>query len=277
MIDQFWIFHCGYIYVPEILTLGDGMPMLRCLPFMGAMALHRELGPILIDAPFGHEGPHNVGSVLGTFLTTVGTQFKESWSIIPRIEQLGRRPSQVNHVLMTHLHFDHTGGMKELSHATFHVNRTEWNFANSLPAFDALKNGYILSDYRALHAKTELMELPRYFERDDEGFDVFGDGSIFAHSLPGHSPGHTGYRVRLSEGREIFYLGDAIFHLGQLEGRKLGVFPLTVGYQRPDVEFTAEELVRYAKLHPETTYVCSHDFDLGERCLNGPVALHNDH
>lgn len=276
MIEQFWIFHCGYVYVPELVAVGDGLPVPRCLPFLAGLAVHEEHGPILIDAPFGHEGPRNVGTIVGSMLTKMGTQFKESWSIIPRIEQLGFRASQVNHVLMTHLHFDHTGGMKELSHATFHVNRTEWNFANSLPAFDALKQGYVLSDYRALLAKTQLLELPRYFDRDDEGEDVLGDGSIFAHSLPGHAPGHTGYRFKLKGGDEIFYLGDAIFNLGCLEGRELGMFPKLVAYHNMDAEFTAEELQRYYKKHPEMTYLCSHDFDLGERCLDGPVALHHE-
>ena len=275
MIDQLWLFHCGYTVAPELMTLGDGSPTaLRKLPYLAALALHRTLGPILVDAPFGHEGPHNTGALLGELLLRTGTHFKEPWSIIPRIEQLGLRAAHVHHILMTHLHFDHTGGMKELSHATFHINRREWNAANSSRPFDAMRRGYLLSDYRALHAKTALMDLPRYFERDDAGHDVFADGSVLAHSLPGHSSGHTGYLFTLTSGQRVFYLGDAIFHLGHLEGRALGVMPRLLAEHERDAVFTVEELQRYHQAHPELTYVCSHDFDLGERCMSGPVALH---
>lgn len=275
MIEQLWLFHCGYALIPESAMFGDASSLsIKRLPIMAAMAFHPVEGPILIDAPFGHEGPHNVGALWGTILRNTFQTFKDEWSIIPRVEQLGIRPSEIHHVLMTHLHFDHTGGMKALGHATFHLQQREWTWANSLSSFDALAAGVAVADFRALHARTELFSLPDYFERDAVGHDLFNDGAITAIALPGHSPGHTGYRFKMADGRTIFYMGDAIFQVKHLtEGRPLGFFPKLVAGDLKMVEYTQGELVRYAQERPDELLACAHDFELGERCMAGPIKL----
>lgn len=275
MIEQLWLFHCGYALMPESAMFGDASPLsIRRLPMMAAVAFHTEHGPILIDAPFGHEGPHNVGALWGTILRHTLQTFKDEWSIIPRIEQLGIRPSEIHHILMTHLHFDHTGGMKALGHATFHINQREWNWANGLLSFDAFTAGVAVSDFRALHARTELFSLPDYFERDAEGHDLFGDGSIVALSMPGHSPGHTGYRFKLADGRSATFLGDAVFQLDHLRrSRPLGFLPKLVAGDFRMVQYTQGELERYVEARPDEVLICSHDLELGERCMAGPIKL----
>ena len=275
MIEQFWLFHCGYVGVPEgVIVEGAPMRGTRKLPFLAALAFHSELGPILVDAPFGHEGSRNMGVVYGALLQRTAQVFKPSWSIIPRIEQLGWRASEVNHILMTHLHFDHTGGMKELGHARFHVAEAEWSYASKLSRVGGLLNGYAVGDWRALGSRIEKLALPAYFDREDEGHDVFGDGSVFAHPLPGHSPGHTGYRFVLPEGREVFFVGDAAFTIPQItEGKGLGRFPTTFGADVHRATMTLHELREFHAENRDVELVSAHDFDWGERCLQGPIQI----
>jgi glyoxylase-like metal-dependent hydrolase (beta-lactamase superfamily II) len=175
---------------------------------------------------------------------------------------------------MTHLHFDHTGGMKALSHATFHVCREEWEHATSMRPFDAMRQGYVAGDYRALSAKMDLMDLPQYFDRHDDGHDIFGDGSVEAFALPGHTVGHTGYRINLSNGQRIIHTGDAIYNTRMLSDVEPGPMANLACSNKNDLTFTMQELRRYHQLYPEDLMVCGHDFELGERCMNGPVALH---
>lgn len=178
---------------------------------------------------------------------------------------------------MTHLHFDHTGGMKELGHARFHVSAPEWSFASGLSRMKGLINGYAVGDWRALRARVDTFEVPSFFDRDGVGRDLFGDGSVFAHSLPGHSPGHTGYRFVMEDGREIFYLGDAVFNVSQItEGRGFGWFPNTFGDDVRRAGYTLEELRAFHAERPEVTLLCAHDFELGERCMRGPVQVTHD-
>lgn len=275
MIEQFWLFHCGWFRVPRGAILkGGGFEPTR-LPFLSAVAYHRDRGPIVIDAPFGHEGPANVGEVFGSFLRGAGQKFRREWAIVPRVEQLGFRPSEVDDILVTHLHWDHTGGMKALAHANFWMDRTEWDHANSFTPSEALRQGYVPSDYRALGPRVRRLELNDEVHLEG-GFDVFGDGSVQAVPLRGHSPGHTGYRFHLTDGRKIFFVGDAVFSITQItEGRELGIFPRLVASDLDAARLTIARLRDFHRtVGGDQVLVSAHDFDWIDRCADGPIPLH---
>lgn len=274
MIEQFWLFHCGWFRAPRgAFEKGGGFDLVR-LPFLAAVAVHQTLGPLVIDAPFGHEGPANAGEVFGSFLRRAGQRFKPQWAIVPRIEQLGFRTSEIDHILMTHLHWDHTGGMKELAHATFHVTREEWDHALALNPVEALRSGYAQSDFRALGSRLQRLDIP---DAPGDGLDVFGDGSVEAVALPGHSPGHAGYRFRLTDGRAIFYIGDAVFTIPQItRDVDFGIFPRIAAGSIEDARATRQRLRDAWRRAPDAeTLVCSHDFEWGERCMGSPIPLHD--
>lgn len=273
MIEAVWVFHCGYLRIPgRFLVAGDPLE-LRKLPFMAALAVHAERGPILIDAPFGHEGPQNAGELLGRLLQRGGLTFERNWEVISRLEQLGFRPAEVNDVLLTHLHWDHTGGLKHLAHAQFHASMREWTDARSVVSLEAAKRGYAPSDYRALEGRMNVIDTDGFTPVDD-GIDVFGDGSIEAVPLPGHTPGHLGYRLKMTDGRTVFALGDAAFCEVQItERRDLGFMPRTVASGKEVVKTTLHSLRKWWDRNPETVLFASHDYDLVERCLDEPIRL----
>lgn len=276
MFESIWLYHCGYANVPMSAVLsGDGVPRgFVKLPFMALAAYHEEHGVVLVDAPYGHDGPKNVGSLLGTLLGSLLIKFEPSWSVIPRLEQMNLRASQVDHVFMTHMHYDHTGGMKELGHATFHVSREEWNDATTIGPLDGLMKGYAISDYRALHAKMNTLDCDDDYQRNREGHDIFGDGSVHAISLPGHTRGHMGYRFNMKDGRTIFHVGDAVYDLRQITARHgMGSMGKNVSHNISQAMFTISELQRYHEENPEVLLTSAHDIALGERCLRGPIKL----
>lgn len=275
MIQATWLYHCGTIKVPEAAVSPKGSARTwRQMPFMGMALLHKEHGLILIDAPYGHEGPGNVGSLFGGALARTLQTFRPQWSIIPRIEQMGSRASEVEHILMTHLHYDHTGGLKELAHASLHVSDTEWAYATSLGSAQGLAKGYAVRDYRTFEGRVSTFSLPETYEKEAAGHDILGDGSIHAIALPGHTAGHTGYRFTLADGRTIFYLGDAVFSLKQItEQVGFGIFPRTISANLRRATHTLQQLQRYHQRNPDTVLLCAHDFELGEQCADGPLSI----
>ncbi len=273
MIETFWLFHCGYLRIPgRFLVAGDPLEI-RKLPFMAAVAVHSERGPILIDAPFGHEGPQNAGELLGNLLQRGGLMFRRPWGVIGRLESLGFRPAEVNDILLTHLHWDHTGGLKHLAHSNFHVSTREWADASRVTAIDAAKRGYAPSDYRALEGRMSLWDV----SDEDEvfgGADVFGDGSVEVVPLPGHTLGHVGYRLKMADGRTIFHVGDSIFCGNQVyERRDLGFMPRTLAVERPVAQTTLHKLRRWHDENPDAVVIASHDYDLVEECIDGPISI----
>ncbi len=273
MIERFWLFHCAYARIPRSLIVEGGGWELVTLPMLCGVAEHSEYGPILFDAPYGHEGPSNLGALMGSVMQRTGLVFRERWSVVPRLEQLGHRPADVSHILMTHLHYDHTGGMKTLAHAQFHLSRREWEFAHQDSARRAGARGYARSDFQSLEHCVTLYEPVPHLADSQEGIDLFGDGSIEMFFLPGHTPGHCGYRIHLGDGSAIFFAGDAAYTRAQVfDEQGFGLMPKTVGTSMGGVQVSLRALRRHLKEHPDDVLITSHDLQLGERCIeDGPI------
>ncbi len=112
----------------------------------------------------------------------------------------------VQGVLLTHLHLDHISGLPDLPldlpiYAGPGEN-TEWHWTNLLVrgASDTLLKG-----------RPPLRAWPFEAARGQDPLsvlDVFGDGSVFALHVPGHTAGSTAYLVRTRRG-PVLLTGDA--------------------------------------------------------------------
>lgn len=275
MIERFWLFHSAYIRIPTNAVVADGGWQILRLPFMGAVAEHSERGLILFDAPYGHEGPTNMGIFTGSILRRAGLVFKEEWSIVPRLEELGLRAADVSHILLSHLHSDHTGGMKTMAHAQFHLAKAEWDWALEGSERRAAARGYARTDFVALRDRIEFLDQIPHLADSHQGLDIFGDGSVEMFFLPGHTPGHCGFRIHRKEGPPIFYLGDAAFTVPQILGEEeLGVFPRLSASSMGGVRTTLRALRRHFKQYPDDIPITCHDPALGAQSIEkGPIFL----
>jgi glyoxylase-like metal-dependent hydrolase (beta-lactamase superfamily II) len=125
-----------------------------------------------------------------------------------QLGRVGATPADVEHVVLTHLHYDHCGGLSAMPAATIHLQRAELDFAENPPVYQ--RDAYVRADWAdvanwALH---------------DGGHDLFGDDSIAMLPTPGHTPGHQSVLVRLPD-RVVILAGDAIYHPGKTAERRL--------------------------------------------------------
>jgi len=116
----------------------------------------------------------------------------------------------VTRVVLTHLHFDHAGGL-ELLPATVPVvlQRREWEAAQD-PA-EVARNFYLPRDYAGLGPQLQLV---------DGDHDLLGDGSVRLLSTPGHTPGHQSVMVA----ERLVIAGDVIHLAATLDDRRFPVF-----------------------------------------------------
>jgi glyoxylase-like metal-dependent hydrolase (beta-lactamase superfamily II) len=146
-----------------------------------------------------------------SYLTALRTQGLDA-SLTPaetlsaHLERLEIDPARVRYAVISHLHFDHAGGLKELPNATVVVQRREWE-----AGFDAdLANHYGLRKrYFDLGHRVELVEGEH---------DLFGDGAVTCVPSPGHTPGHQSVRVRSDRGDHIL-VADACYNARVVETR----------------------------------------------------------
>lgn len=273
MIERFWLFHYAYARLPRSAVVqGGGWEPVR-FPFLGGLAVHRHHGPVLLDIPFGREGPSSVGMMMGAMLQRAGLTFDERWSVVPRLEELGFRAADVEHVLMTQLRYDHTGGMKTLAYATFHITEQEWAHATEGSDTRAATRGYVREDFSALDQQIVRHGDVPHLADHRRGLDVLGDGSVEMFHLPGPTPGHCGYRINFSDEEAVFFAGDTALTIPELKGgQQPGLIVRATTSSITGLNISRQALRRHLEEHPGDIPVVSHDLKLGERCIDdGPI------
>lgn len=147
-------------------------------------------------------------------------------------------------VFLTHLHVDHVTGMRDVPASTPVYTGPREATGTS---FENMFVRGVTDD--ALAGKGPLRELA--FAADPSNafagvLDVFGDGSLWALYVPGHTPGSTAYLARTPKG-PVLLTGDACHTTW---GWDNGVEPGAFSGDRPLSAVSLSRLRRFAAKHP---------------------------
>src|SRR5919107_870671 len=122
---------CHHLNCISTCPLGGALMDGRSIGVRGRLACHCilvEAGSelVLIDTGFGLNDVASPYPRLSRFfLTLVSPDFREEATAIRQIERLGFDPRDVRHVVLTHLDFDHAGGLDDFPWATVHLLASE--------------------------------------------------------------------------------------------------------------------------------------------------------
>jgi glyoxylase-like metal-dependent hydrolase (beta-lactamase superfamily II) len=155
-------------------------------------------------------------------------------------------------VLLTHLHLDHVMGMPDVPRATQIYAGPGETTPRSLQ--NAVLRGNI---DRLLDGHAPIREwqfAPDPAGRFDGLIDVFGDGSLWAIWVPGHTPGSTAYLVRTGHGA-VLLTGDASHTRW---GWDHGVEPGTYSADRERAAASFRKLQSFAAEHPNVEVRVGH-------------------
>ncbi len=169
--------------------------------------IHHPDATILVDSGLGLQT--RAGRYPGFPISLLGEL------TVPQGEAIVERlPSPPDLVLMTHLHYDHVGGLLDLPDVPVWTTDADWRTYGGLAAGfpPRLRHGVDWHPQSmAAGDATQVLGRP--------AVDVLGDGSVWYLSLPGHTPGAAAVLVRAEDGPWLF-VGDTAWVDKHLDGAR---------------------------------------------------------
>jgi glyoxylase-like metal-dependent hydrolase (beta-lactamase superfamily II) len=194
---------------------GQGGPLAEARIVCHCLAIEAAGGLVLVDTGLG-TGDNADPSRLGQpFRALLRPRLRREDTARAGLEALGFSVDDVRHVVLTHLDFDHAGGLSDFPQAEVHVFAAEHEAA--------MRPGL---RERSRYVAAHWAHGPRWRTHGAGGEDWRGfesirilpgaDPEVLLIPLIGHSRGHTGVAVRREHGW-LLHCGDAYFHHGQVE------------------------------------------------------------
>lgn len=235
--------------------------------------LEHNDGLVLVDTGFGLKdvrAPHSRLNAL--FLAQMRPDLREDLTAIRQIERLGYDPRDVRDIVLTHLDFDHAGGLDDFPEARVHLLARER---------DAARTRRTLLDhmrYRPAQWSTQG-HWHTYDARGGDpwfGFECVREltglpPEILLVPLAGHTLGHAGVAIDVGE-RWLLHAGDAYFFHGEMDLVRPHCTPGLRLYQRMMDKDRGQRMENQFRLRnlkhahgSQVTLFCAHDMIEFER------------
>jgi N-acyl homoserine lactone hydrolase len=168
-------------------------------------------------------------------------------SLTSQLAEIGLKPGDITYVAISHTHGDHIGNVDLFPEATVLMQRAEYNWIHS-------NNGPNDNVNQLMALARKLLGTPKKLQLLDGDTDVFGDGSVFLISTPGHTPGSQSLLVHLKKSGFIILSGD-VAH--SAENLRNDVVP-TLNTDRAESIASMEEMKRIISTYKATIFI-NHD------------------
>jgi glyoxylase-like metal-dependent hydrolase (beta-lactamase superfamily II) len=239
------------------------------VPVYAFLIDHPRHGRIMIDTGLNWQQAHAhreyyAGPLLRAAFDEGEYLLEREQRLEVQLGRLGLSVGDIGTVILTHLHEDHLGGVRELIGARFLVSRADWRSRN-----------LGLFPFRRTPSLKGVLTDPELIDFDSGRFhtfgasrDVFGDGSVILLPTPGHSAGHTSVFVDGGTGWQLLCAGDTLYTIRHLASDQLR--PIMLGRRGRDRQLDAISRIR--ALHralPELIIAPGHDHTEYGRELEG--------
>ena len=149
----------------------------------------------------------DVGQVPDAQIPDDGTEvvvqdlLKARRKLVPQLEALGVKVSDIDYIAMSHYHLDHTANANLFAGSTWIVQQAE---------YDAMfgDKDFAIRD----SASYDKLKDSKRITLNNADHDVFGDGTVIVKTAPGHTPGHQMLFLRLRNFGPLLLEGD-LYHL----------------------------------------------------------------
>ncbi|MER7894539.1 MBL fold metallo-hydrolase [Micromonospora sp. NPDC094482] len=273
--------NCGSMHpVSRRLTNGTGGLFEAATLTCHCLLVETNRGLVLIDSGFGMRDLADPVAVLGRrFLRLARPALDPDETAVRQVNRLGYQPTDVRHIVLTHLDVDHVGGISDFPWATVHLHAREHDAATRRPT----------SGERRRYRPNQWDHGPSWTTYDEtNGDDWFGFASvhqlvdlppqILLIPLAGHSRGHSGVAIDTGAGW-LLHAGDTYFYRGEIDpnrphcpmGLRMSGNLAQFDRQARHANLDRLRCIRATPNHPVEVF-CAHDPDEFAR-YSSPAAI----
>jgi len=203
-------------------------------------------GLVLVDTGLGTRDYLAPPGILQIFKVVTLVPLNSEEAAVRQIVKQGYQPEDVRHIVLTHMHFDHAGGLPDFPRAKVHVNRRE---------YEAIKSGKFRRWVDGGYNRRILDHGPDFELYDKTGekwydFDAVRlrlEPEMYLLPLYGHTAGHCGVAVKDGDGW-LLHVGDAASFAPDAPE---WLVKFVLGSHQP-------RLIAFAEAHPEVRMTMGH-------------------
>ncbi len=226
---QLQLLSAGHCLHPEFVTIRGGS--LRSAPYPAGFACirHPSRGWMLFDAGYSSRFAEQTEAMpYALYRKITPVVYREEHAAVRQLARLGVAADNVGCVILSHFHADHIGGLQDFPAARILYPQEAYDAVRSLGPLRATRSGFLRGllpdDFAARGVPIETAAAWVPFPKDAPlpgGYDLLGDGSLLAISLPGHAAGQIGLLLTTDRGTRCLLCADAAWSSRALRDNRL--------------------------------------------------------
>ena len=170
---------------------------------MTVLLVETNQGPVLVDSGIGTRDYQSKG-LMRLFLKGLRSRFDLNETALYQVRRLGYKMEDVRHIIQTHLHLDHAGGLPDFPHARIYLYQPEYDHIMGHPGWEFYPGHWAHGPNWVVHE----LKGEKWYDFDAIRLDGF-EPEIWLIPLTGHTPGHAAVAVKREQGW-VLYGSDAL-------------------------------------------------------------------
>jgi glyoxylase-like metal-dependent hydrolase (beta-lactamase superfamily II) len=193
-------------------------------------------------------------------------KLKMGTPLVTQLTGQGIDPAEVKHLVVTHMHTDHGGGIGDFPGATLWIPEAEWQYGRK----KRLLGGTDPSPYIG-HEDIRFLNFSGPYGPFDSHLDLFSDGSLILLPTPGHTPGHLSVLVNLPK-TSLLVTGDVAWVDANWQGPtpKGWLIRWLLEVDSRDTMDSLQRIHDWSVAHPELIIAAGHEPNNRSRLLLAP-------
>ena len=198
-------FSTGFNESPEAFVFSGGSLTKTHTSVYSGMVVQHPKGTFMFEGGIGGDVAGKMQRNFNGFQRSIFAYTAEG-TARTQLEASSVSVDDIDFVLLTHLHWDHTGVIEGFPEKEIWTTEEEFNWGRENGSG---ADGFFPEDYLKENLKWKFLKFGNIkYESFDRSLDLYGDGSIVLIPLPGHTAGSVGMFVTMKDGSRYLFSGD---------------------------------------------------------------------